>query len=143
MRALRVCGVCPWLASDRRIGVRAFGSPSRSTPAGEEGDCQKPDCQDDPPDDGDGGQEHAGTGNEHRVGERLVRVERLSLYRQAERRIMQDAPWAPLYYEVETRLVQPNVTGVSNPTISTTAPAAITVPAIVHATIDLVRSLTR
>jgi oligopeptide transport system substrate-binding protein len=37
---------------------------------------------------------------------------RLDLYRQAERLIMQDAPWAPLYDEVETRLVQPGVTGV-------------------------------
>lgn len=38
--------------------------------------------------------------------------ERLQLYRQAERLIMEDAPWAPLYYEVETRLVRPGVTGV-------------------------------
>jgi ABC-type transport system substrate-binding protein len=38
--------------------------------------------------------------------------ERLRLYREAERLIMEDAPWAPLYYEVETRLVRPGVTGV-------------------------------
>jgi ABC-type transport system substrate-binding protein len=37
---------------------------------------------------------------------------RLAAYREAERLIMQDAPWAPLYYEVETRLVRPGVTGV-------------------------------
>jgi ABC-type transport system substrate-binding protein len=41
-----------------------------------------------------------------------VGEERLQLYREAERLIMGDAPWAPLYYEVETRLVRPGVTGV-------------------------------
>jgi len=37
---------------------------------------------------------------------------RLALYREAERRILADAPVVPLYYEVETRLWQPGVEGV-------------------------------
>ncbi|MBI3912061.1 MAG: ABC transporter substrate-binding protein [Armatimonadetes bacterium] len=36
---------------------------------------------------------------------------RLALYRQAEEKILADAPVAPLYYEVETRLRQPEVEG--------------------------------
>jgi ABC-type transport system substrate-binding protein len=39
--------------------------------------------------------------------------ERLEKYQEAERIILEDAPWAPLYYEVETRLHQPNVHGVA------------------------------
>jgi ABC-type transport system substrate-binding protein len=39
--------------------------------------------------------------------------ERWKKYQEAERLILEDAPWAPLYYEVETRIHQPNVHGVT------------------------------
>ena len=38
--------------------------------------------------------------------------DRQTLYRQAEDLILADAPWAPLYFEVETRYYRPGVTGV-------------------------------
>ena len=37
---------------------------------------------------------------------------RNALYRQAEELILKDAPWAPLYFEVETRYYRPSVQGV-------------------------------
>lgn len=39
--------------------------------------------------------------------------ERTALYQEAERIIMRDAPWAPLYYEVEAHLHQANVHGAA------------------------------
>jgi ABC-type transport system substrate-binding protein len=36
---------------------------------------------------------------------------RLALYREVQRKVMADAPWAPLYYEVEAHAHQRNVTG--------------------------------
>ena len=38
---------------------------------------------------------------------------RLRVYQQAEAAIVKDAPWAPLYQEVEARLRQPNIGGVT------------------------------
>jgi oligopeptide transport system substrate-binding protein len=42
---------------------------------------------------------------------------RLALYRQAERKVLGDAPWLPLYHGVEHWLVAPNVRGFSIPPI--------------------------
>lgn len=39
--------------------------------------------------------------------------ERLKVYQQAEAAVMEQAPWAPLYVEVESRLRQPSVGGLS------------------------------
>jgi peptide/nickel transport system substrate-binding protein len=40
-------------------------------------------------------------------------AERLKIYQQVEAAVMKDAPWAPLYQEVESRVWQPNVGGVT------------------------------
>ena len=39
--------------------------------------------------------------------------ERARLYTEIETQILQDAPWAPLYFEVETRYFRDGVSGVS------------------------------
>jgi len=41
-----------------------------------------------------------------------VGAAREALYREAEELILQDLPWIPLYYEVETRYYREGVTGV-------------------------------
>lgn len=50
---------------------------------------------------------------------RLERDEaaRLALYRQAERRILADAPWVPLFHGRDTWLVAPHVRGLALPAI--------------------------
>jgi ABC-type oligopeptide transport system substrate-binding subunit len=39
-------------------------------------------------------------------------AKRLALYAQAEKIIVEDAPWVPLYYQVDLELMRPNVKGI-------------------------------
>jgi oligopeptide transport system substrate-binding protein len=47
----------------------------------------------------------------------LDQEERLAMYQQAEQMILEDAPWIPLYFDVENWLVKPYVQGFSIPPI--------------------------
>jgi len=39
-------------------------------------------------------------------------AKRMALYRQAERIVVDDAPWAPIYYQRDLELMKPGVSGI-------------------------------